>query len=134
MIWTFEILEISNGLYSCKGMRDTGNIVSFQCGELDIYRIFKRAYELEVDLGSLPSKALCLVVSGAKPNWKSQYHGEAFGSWIVISMNQRKRFVYDGKDFLLMIYESDANPIWQGLVKEKNDAADIIFQTLQRIG
>ena len=68
MIWSFEIKETSNGVYTCEGMRDTGNIVSIQCGENELHKIFKLAYDLEVELGTLPSRALFLVVSGSMPS------------------------------------------------------------------
>lgn len=131
MTWTFEITETSNGSYACKGVRNTGNVVSLQCTESEFYKVFKLAYDLEVKLGTLPSKALFLVVSGSRPDWKSQYHDKVFGSWIVNAPNRNDRFVYDGKDFLLMIYGPGNRPMWQGRVREKEDGEDIIFKFVQ---
>ena len=102
--------------------------------ENELHKIFKLAYDLEVELGTLPSRALFLVVSGSMPNWKSQYHDEAFGSWTVVSPNQNNRFVYDGKDFFLMIYGPGSTPVWQCQVKEKEDGEDSVFKFIQEIG
>lgn len=131
MTWTFEINETSNGVYSCKGIRDTGNVVFTQCREDELHKVFKHAYDLEVELGTLPSRALFLIVSGTKPQWASQYHDEAFGSWTVSNQNKSKKFVYDGKDFWLMIYESKNTPVWQGKIREKEDAEDSIFKLIK---
>jgi hypothetical protein len=128
MTWSFEIIETSNNAYTCKGIRHTGNTVSIQCGEDVFYKIFKHAFDLEVDVGTLPSQALYFVVSGAKPQWKSVYHDEAFGSWMVSSPDQNSRFIYDGKDFLLMVYGPDEKIAWQGIVRKKEDAMDEIFE------
>lgn len=130
MNWFFEINEISAGAYLCTGKRDTGNTVSTQCGEDEIFHIFKKAYELETEIGTLPSKALFAIVSGAKKDWASEYNDAAFGSWMVTSKGNNHKFVYDGKDFYLMIYGSSEKPLWQGYLKEKNDAQDSIFQFL----
>ena len=130
MKWFFDINEISNGAYKCTGKRDTGNVVSIQCGEDEIFRVFKEAYELETEIGTLPSKALFFVVSGAKQDWSSEYNDSAFGSWMVTCKDNKHNYVYDGKDFYLMIYGASEKPIWQGYFKEKNDAQDSIFQLL----
>lgn len=130
MTWSFAIVETSNGAYRCTGTRHTGNTVSIQCGEDDLHRVFTQAYELEVALGTLPSRALFFVVSGAKPDWHAEYHEKTFGSWVVESSKQGGRFVYDGKDFLFMVYGSGQQPMWQGRVREKDDVQVSIFQRL----
>ena len=58
MKWSFEIIETSNGVYKFTGRSNTGNIVSIQCGEEGFFRVFRQAFELEIELGTLPSKAL----------------------------------------------------------------------------
>jgi len=130
MKWYFEITEISNGAYKCVARRNTGNVVSMQCAEDEIYRIFKQTYEMEVELGTLPGKALFFIVSGARKNWIAEYNENAFGSWVVESSNSRGNFVYDGRDLCLMIHDSDGNTVWQAYVKDKGDAKDSIFHFL----
>jgi len=130
MKWSFEINETSNGAYHCLGTRSTGNMVSVHCGEDEIFRVFKEAYELEVKAGTLPGQALFFIVSGAKKTWRAEYNEEAFGSWMIEDQNEKNGYVYDGKDFYLMIYRAKEKPVWQGFVKEQDDAEDLIFELL----
>ena len=71
-------------------------------------------------------------MSGAKLKWISEYNDAAFGSWIVASPEEHGRFVYDGKDFLLMVYGFDNKTIWQGHVQQRDDVQDSIFQFLAK--
>jgi hypothetical protein len=130
MKWSFEISETSNGAYRCVGTRCTDNVVSIHGGEDEIFRVYKEAYELEANLGTLPSQALYIIVSGAKKAWRSEYHDESFGSWMVEDQNEKNSYVYDGRDFHLMIYKAKENPVWQGFVKEQDNAEDPIFELL----
>ena len=130
MKWSFEISETSNGAYQCVGTRSTGNTVSIHCGEDEIFRVFKEAYELEAKLGTLPSQALFIIVSGAKKAWRSEYNEGAFGSWMVEDRNDKNSYVYYGKDFYLTIYKAKEKPVWQGFVQKQDDAEDPIFELL----
>lgn len=130
MKWQFTITEITNGAYELTAMRNSGNIISFQSSENKLYKIFQQAFVMEVDLGTLPSKALFNIVSCAKQTWSNEYHDKSFGSWVVKKSEKKERFVYDGKDFLLKIYETKEKLKWQGVVKEKEDIPDYVFQFL----
>jgi hypothetical protein len=109
MTWTFTLTETSNGAYSSKGVRDTGNVVSIQSGEDELYRVFLEAYEMEVSLGTLPNRALFLVISAAKKNWLAEYNG---------------------RDFLLTYHNESEQPEWQIYVKAKDEATIEIFSSL----
>jgi hypothetical protein len=130
MTWTFTLTETSNGAYSSKGVRDTGNVVSMQSGEDELYRVFLEAYETEVSLGTLPSRALFLVISAAKKNWLTEYNDECFGSWFVNNPTSTERYVYDGRDFLLTYHNESEQPEWQIYLKAKDEATIEIFSSL----
>lgn len=130
MNWKFEQKEISNGGYALKGIRSSGNEVSLQTDEAELYRIYEEAYNLEVSLGTLPSKALFIVVSGAKKSWLSEYNENAFGSWKVTCPHGAGRYVYDGKDFILLHYSKEGGPEWQCRIKEKTDVTKQVFSSL----
>lgn len=85
---------------------------------------------MEVNFGTLPSKALFIVFSGAKRQWNSEYHEKAFGSWVVSKNQGVEKAVYDGKDFYLMIYGAKEKPVWQGFFRESGDHEPAIFQWL----
>ena len=129
-MWAFEIVETSNGAYSCVGKRTIGNKVSISCGEDEIYRVYEEAYKLEVGLGTFPTEALFHVVSGSRPHWVSKYEKEIFGSWYVQHPTDSKRFVYDGRDFILMAYENDETPSWQGRFKAGEELDHEFFKKL----
>lgn len=112
MSWKFKIQESSNGTYTCEGTRSTGNLVSLTCGEDEIYRVYKDAYELERAIGTTAGRAAFLIVKGAKPAWAAEYSESAFGSWIVSGQNKNARIVFDGKDFILMAYAGTESPQW----------------------
>jgi|TARA_R110001583_G_scaffold79901_1_gene215339 hypothetical protein len=61
MNWKFEKNEISNGSYSLKGIRSTGNEVSLQAAENELARIFQDVYTFEISMGTLPSRAFVLL-------------------------------------------------------------------------
>lgn len=130
MNWKFEQEEISNGGYALKGIRSSGNEVSLQADETEFYRIYEEAYNLEVSLGTLPSKALFAVISGAKQSWLGEYSDEAFGSWQVTDPTGSGYYVYDGKDFILLYYSKEETPEWQCYVREKADVTKQVFSSL----
>ena len=130
MNWKFEQEEISNGGYALRGIRSSGNEVSLQANESELYRIYEEAYHLEVSMGTLPSKALFAVISGAKRIWLAEYKEQAFGSWVVTSQDGYARYVYDGKDFILLYYSHEEYPEWQCRVREQADATKQIFSSL----
>ena len=122
-MWPFEIKEVSNGAYACTGKRTTDNIVKITCGEDEIYRVFEEAFKLEVAFGTHPSKALFQVVSGSKPYWDAKYEEKVFGSWVVENSTNTNRYVFDGKDSFLMIYEGGEQPSWQSHFKTGEDVS-----------
>lgn len=130
MNWKFEQEEISNGGYALRGIRSSGNEVSLQADESELYRIYEEAYHLEVSMGTLPSRALFAVVSGAKRTWLAEYNEEAFGSWSVTSQDGLGRYVYDGKDFILLYYSHEESPAWQCRIREQADATKQLFSSL----
>ena len=130
MSWEFEQKEISNGAFTLKGVRNSRSEVSVQAGEDELYRIYEEAFNFEVSLGTLASKALYKVISGAKVSWQSEYHDKAFGSWQVSNPNGRGRYVYDGKDFILLFYSEQESPEWQYRIKEKVDVPKQVFSSL----
>ena len=132
MMWTFEVIEQSPGAYRCVGKRDSGNIVSLDAQEDEIYRVYEKAFEMEVHLGTLPSKALFAIVQGAKKAWHSEYNEEAFGSWLVDNQQGNESINYDGRDFYLMVNGVEKMPVWQGGFKEARDAKPELFQLLVR--
>ena len=129
-MWSFDIEEVSNGAYFCKGTRATGNTVSLKCGEDEVYRVFEQAYFLEVELGTPPTEALYNVVSGSKPYWESKYESENHGSWTVQNPSSRNRYVYDGMDSYLAVYKSGESPEWQGRVEIENGVKSEFFRWL----
>ena len=68
MSWAFTFTEVSAGCYKCAGKRDSGHIVSAQCGEDEVSRVFRFAFELECELGTDLGPALFVVIRSAKPN------------------------------------------------------------------
>lgn len=114
MSWKFNISEESTGQYRCQGMRDTGHTVKAICGESEIGRVFALAFDLELKLGTIPSRALFEVTKGAKPKWSSRYYDHAFGSWLVEAQaNNNDRVVYDGKECWLEIHGQGQEPAFQ---------------------
>ncbi len=102
-----------------------------QCGEREFFRVIKSAFELEVELGTWPHRALFVVASGAMPGWTATYHGEAFGSWMIESPGPTsRRVVYDGKESRLSIDERAKPPIWEGPLKKSDDVPDTVFEYL----
>lgn len=130
MKWKFEKSETSNGAYKCIGKRDTGNIVSINCGEDDFFRLYEQSFHLETKIGASPSLALYLIIQGCLPNWRSSYNESAFGSWVIEDLTKEDSFVYDGKDSYLLIYDSEKEIVWQGQVKEIEDVDIKIFERL----
>ena len=129
-MWTFEIKETSNGVYSCLGKRTTGNKVRISCGEDEIYRVYEGAYKLEIELGTFPTEALFNVVSSSRPYWEAKYEKEIFGSWYVRHSSGNARFIYDGRDFILTIYEKGEAPSWQGRFKPGEEFGYEFFKNL----
>lgn len=129
-MWSFEISEVSNAVYSCVGNRTTGNKVSIICAEDEIYRIFKQAFLLEIEFKTFPTEALFRVVSGSKPYWDAKYEKEVFGSWIVSNPINKKRIIYDGRDSILVICEGEEEFSWQGRFRAGEDIASEFFKKL----
>ena len=73
MSWKFDLAEKSPGQYLCVGLRDSGHTVKATFEENEFARIFKLAFELEVGLSTVPSRALFEVTKAAKPKWWSRY-------------------------------------------------------------
>ncbi|WP_321369632.1 hypothetical protein [uncultured Desulfuromusa sp.] len=130
MKWIFKIGEISNGAYECIGKRDTGNIVSLTCGEDEVYRVYQQAYELELEMGTLPGEALFQIVSSAKHLWSTEYNDASFGSWLVEDRETNDRFIYDGKDFYFAAYLGRIDPVWEGAISDLDANAAKVFQLL----
>lgn len=129
-MWSFDIEEISNGAYSCLGKRSTGNKVSISCGESEIYRVFEGAFELEVKQGTIPTKALFLVVSGCKPYWDAHYEEKELGSWVVDNPASESSFIYDGRSFMLMLHNVNKELSWQGYFKAGENVNPEFFKKL----
>ncbi len=130
MNWKFEQETTSTGGLFLKALRNTGNEVSLRVDEHERYRIYQEAFYLEVSLGTLPSKALYIVISSLKILWLSKYNEVAFGSWLVASPDGIVRYVYDGKALTLKYYCDEAPPEWQYRIEQKNDVTKEVFSSL----
>ena len=81
-------------------------------------------------LGTFPTEALFNVVSGSKPYWESKYEEKVFGSWAVENPSSGNRYIYDGRDFILMVYKGNEKPTWQGHFKANENVNSEFFKEL----
>ena len=70
------------------------------------------------------------MVSGSKPYWDAKYEEHVFGSWVVKNTVGTNRFIYDGRDFILMVYKGEEQPLWQFRFKAGEHVNSELFQKL----
>jgi len=106
------------------------NIISTKCTENEIYKVFLEAFNLEASFGTNPTEAFFLIVSGSHPKHDSKYEPEICGSWVVESRESKQRYIYDGKDFNLMVLEGKEHPKWQSYFKTNENVDEVFFKKL----
>jgi len=128
--WEFRVNEISPCHYRLYAERNSGNIISFDSKNIDLQRLYLEAFNLEVSLGTLPSRALYLIIASAKKKCFCEYSDEAFGSWQIYHQETGEKYIYDGKDFTLS-YSKPINKIsWNCYFRNKSDISNEILANI----
>ncbi len=134
--WSVSLIEKSAGAFQATATRETGNKVERSGGEEILATVLHDACEMEASLGTIRGDAVYAITRAAKPDWKSEYHERAFGSWSVYSPDGLTRIDYDGKDFFLMVQKgSRMTPavLWQGRISAADPLGIGYFQTIQQL-
>ena len=135
MPWKFEIAEVSPGHDLWTGRRDSGHAVSAPCDAAGLGSVLRMAFDLEIELGTPPGRALFDVVRGARTDWVFRRDDGDFGSWAAESPTNRDRHVrFDGRDHWLEAQHGSGRPAWRGRFRVASDLDEHCFRELALMG